>query len=64
MADKLTTISATLFLAADVFAILSLAMPDWIVADEGGLGKQSCPPQHNLFLLFFKALKTWISTSM
>lgn len=34
--DKLTTISATLFLAADVFAILSLAMPDWIVTDEGG----------------------------
>lgn len=37
--DKLTAISATLFLAADVFAILSLAMPDWIVADEGGLGE-------------------------
>lgn len=34
--DKLTTISATLFMAADVFAIISLAMPDWIVTDVGG----------------------------
>ncbi|XP_012159630.1 uncharacterized protein C16orf52 homolog A isoform X4 [Ceratitis capitata] len=34
--DKLTTISATLFLAADVFAIVSLAMPDWIVTEEAG----------------------------
>lgn len=34
--DKLTTISATLFLAADIFAIVSLAMPDWIVTDVGG----------------------------
>lgn len=34
--DKLTTISATLFLAADVFAIISLSMPDWIVTDVGG----------------------------
>jgi hypothetical protein len=33
--DRLTTISATLFLAADVFAIVSLAMPDWIVTDTG-----------------------------
>ena len=29
-------ISATLFLAADVFAIVSLAMPDWIVTEEAG----------------------------
>lgn len=34
--DKLTTISATLFMAADVFAIVSLAMPDWIVTEEAG----------------------------
>lgn len=34
--DKLTTISLTLFIAADVFAIVSLAMPDWIVTDVGG----------------------------
>lgn len=34
--DKLTTVSATLFMAADVFAIVSLAMPDWIVTDVGG----------------------------
>lgn len=34
--DKLTTISATLFLAADIFAIVALAVPDWIVTDVGG----------------------------
>ncbi|XP_031774826.1 lariat debranching enzyme isoform X2 [Apis florea] len=34
--DKLTIISGTLFLAADVFAIVSLAMPDWIITDVGG----------------------------
>lgn len=34
--DKLTVISGTLFLAADVFAIVSLAMPDWIITDVGG----------------------------
>lgn len=34
--DKLTTISASLFMAADVFAIISLATPDWIVTDVGG----------------------------
>lgn len=35
--DKLTLISGTLFAAADTFAILSLAMPDWITTDVGGL---------------------------
>lgn len=35
--DKLTVISGTLFLAADMFAIVSLAMPDWIVTDVGGM---------------------------
>lgn len=34
--DKLTIISGTLFFAADVFAIISLAMPDWIVTEIGG----------------------------
>lgn len=34
--DKLTVISGTLFMAADVFAIVSLAMPDWIITDVGG----------------------------
>ena len=34
--DKLTIISGTLFLTADVFAIVSLAMPDWIITDVGG----------------------------
>lgn len=34
--DRMTTVSAALFMAADVFAIVSLAMPDWIVTDVGG----------------------------
>ncbi|KAG0424890.1 hypothetical protein HPB47_027914, partial [Ixodes persulcatus] len=34
--DKLTVISGTLFFAANVFAILSLVLPDWIVSDVGG----------------------------
>nr|XP_032520701.1 uncharacterized protein C16orf52 homolog A [Danaus plexippus plexippus] len=34
--DKLTLISGTLFMTADVFAIVSLAMPDWIITDVGG----------------------------
>lgn len=34
--DKLTIISGTLFFAADIFAIVSLAMPDWIITDVGG----------------------------
>lgn len=34
--DRLTIISGTLFLAADMFAIVSLVMPDWIITDVGG----------------------------
>lgn len=34
--DRLTIISGALFLAADVFAIISLTLPDWIVSDVGG----------------------------
>ena len=34
--DKLTVISGALFVAADVFAVVSLVMPDWIVSDIGG----------------------------
>lgn len=46
--DKLTTISATLFLAADVFAIVSLAMPDWIVTEDAGESlKKICIPKYS-----------------
>ncbi|XP_014479878.1 PREDICTED: lariat debranching enzyme-like [Dinoponera quadriceps] len=49
--DKLTIISGILFLAADIFAIASLAMPDWIITDIGGdtrLGLMiSCMTLHN-----------------
>ena len=34
--DKLTIISGALFLTADIFAVASLAMPDWIVTEVGG----------------------------
>lgn len=39
--DKLTVVSGTLFLAADVFAIISLAMPDWIITEGGGKTNQT-----------------------
>lgn len=44
--DKLTVISGTLFLLADVFAIISLAMPDWIITDVGG---------DNYYFYYFKS---------
>jgi modulator of smoothened protein len=34
--DKLSIISGALFLAADVFAIASLCMPNWIVSTVSG----------------------------
>ncbi|XP_074648282.1 modulator of smoothened protein-like [Tubulanus polymorphus] len=34
--DKLSIISGALFLAADIFAVMSLAMPYWIVSTIGG----------------------------
>ncbi|XP_029675443.1 lariat debranching enzyme-like isoform X2 [Formica exsecta] len=34
--DKLTIISGILFLLADISAIISIAMPDWIITDVGG----------------------------
>lgn len=34
--DKLTVISGGLFLAADIFAVMSIILPDWIVSDVGG----------------------------
>ncbi|XP_022668598.1 uncharacterized protein C16orf52 homolog B-like isoform X1 [Varroa jacobsoni] len=36
MMDKLTLVSGTLFLSANVFAILSLVLPEWIVSEVGG----------------------------
>ena len=36
MMDKLTLISGTLFLVADMFALTSLVLPDWIVTEVGG----------------------------
>ena len=34
--DKLPIISGALFFAADIFAVVSLAMPHWIVSEIGG----------------------------
>lgn len=48
--DRLTVVSGLLFLAADIFAFMSLAMPDWIVSYVGG--------QHSLMLTHTKC---WIS---
>jgi len=36
MMDKITTVSGVLFTIADVFAIVSLIQPDWIVTEIGG----------------------------
>lgn len=46
--DRLTTISASFFMAADIFAIISLATPDWIVTDVGG--KIDCDQNNTLYL--------------
>lgn len=35
--DKLTALSGILFFTADIFAIGSLANPDWIVTSEAGM---------------------------
>lgn len=53
--DKLTLISGTLFMAADVFAIVSLAMPDWITTDVGGNNYYQIPLIINIWLnlIFF-----------
>ena len=34
--DRLTLTSCLLFVIADIFAVVSVAMPDWIVTDVGG----------------------------
>ena len=34
--DKLSFISGALFLAADIFAITSLVMPNWLESEVGG----------------------------
>jgi lariat debranching enzyme len=34
--DKLTLISSALFVTADILAIISLILPDWIVSEVGG----------------------------
>lgn len=48
--DRLTTISASFFMVADIFAIVSLATPDWIVTDVGGKTK---------FAIFFVSLNVF-----
>ncbi len=34
--DKLTVMSCLLFFVAELFAILAVSMPDWIVTNVGG----------------------------
>jgi len=49
--DRLSIISGALFFAANVFAVTSLAMPDWIVTENGGTTRlglmQSCLTIYN-----------------
>ena len=49
--DRLTAVSCLLFSMADVFAIVSIAMPDWLVSHVGGntrLGLlRNCVTLHN-----------------
>lgn len=52
--DKLTLISGTLFMAADVFAIVSLAMPDWIITDVGG---KCC---YNINDVWYTYVQSWM----
>lgn len=37
--DKLTLISGTLFISSNIFAILALILPDWIVTDTAGMNR-------------------------
>ena len=46
--DKLTLISGALFLASDIFAIISLAMPDWIITEVGGKYHKLCNPFNDI----------------
>lgn len=63
--DKLTIISGTLFMAADIFAIVSLAMPDWIITDVGGLlWLINLLSLTSDFLLLYRRYKTWINVDM
>lgn len=50
--DKLTLISGTLFMAANIFAIVSLAMPDWIITDVGGKKDLPIPMKLLMFHIF------------
>jgi len=49
--DRLSIISGALFFASNVFAVTSLAMPDWIVTENGGTTRlglmQSCLTIYN-----------------
>ena len=49
--DKLTIISGCLFLAADIFAIASIANPDWINTGESA-GNYSANCSFSLCIAF------------
>lgn len=51
--DKLTIISGCLFLAADIFAIASIANPDWInTGESAGKGSKTHIERHSRFCVF------------
>lgn len=66
--DKLTIISGCLFLAADIFAIASIANPDWINTGEAEGKSIACNDLLCLFIFFTaqeEAKKfSWSSTAM
>jgi lariat debranching enzyme len=35
--DRLTLTSSILFVIADIFAVISVSLPEWIVSEVGGL---------------------------
>lgn len=51
--DKLTVISGCLFLAADIFAIASIANPDWISTGDsaGKLLLTLCPEKVEVYFM-------------
>ena len=49
--DVLILISGVLFFAADVFAVASLANPEWVVSDDAS--KLILKLNHLLLLFFF-----------
>ena len=63
--DKLSIISGALFLAADLFAIASLWITDWIRSNVGGnVGYFKLRYKNHVFVVVSNGPKTSLSVSM